>query len=102
MCGSHRAVHALPGRVAHVPLGTALPRRGPHEDLSSDEMNGQQAHRMGTLVLSLGMIAIGAALIVQVLGGDGSVLSARLLIGVLFLAAGLGRAFVEIRRGRGA
>jgi hypothetical protein len=65
-------------------------------------MNGQQAHRMGTLVLSLGMIAIGTALIVQVAGGDGSVLSARLLIGVLFLAAGAGRAFVEIRRGRGA
>jgi hypothetical protein len=65
-------------------------------------MNGQQAHRMGTFVLSLAMVAIGVALIVQVAGGDGSVLSARLLIGVLFLAAGVGRAFVEIRRGRGA
>jgi hypothetical protein len=55
-------------------------------------MNGQQAHRMGTFVLSLAMIAI----------GDGGLLSARLLLGALFLAAGVGRAYVEIRRGRGA
>jgi hypothetical protein len=65
-------------------------------------MNGQQAHRMGTFVLSLAMIAIGTALIVQIAGGSGGLLSARFLIGVLFLAAGVGRAFVEIRRGRGA
>ena len=57
---------------------------------------------MGTFVLSLAMVAIGVALIVQVAAGSGSVLSARFLIGVLFLAAGVGRAFVEIRRGRGA
>jgi hypothetical protein len=65
-------------------------------------MNGRQAHRMGTFVLSLLMMAIGLALIVQVATGDGGVLSARLLLGVLFLAAGVGRAFVEVRRGRGA
>jgi hypothetical protein len=64
-------------------------------------MNGRQAHRSGTFVLSLLMIAIGLALVVQVTGGDGSVLSARLLIGILFVAAGVGRAFVEVRRGRG-
>ena len=88
-------------RLAQAVGGRATSVR-PHEDLSSDEMNGQQAHRMGTFVLSLAMIAIGAALIVQVAGGDGGVLSARLLLGVLFLAAGVGRAYVEIRRGRGA
>jgi hypothetical protein len=65
-------------------------------------MNGRQAHRMGTFVLSLLMIAIGLSLIVQVAGGDGGVLSARLLLGILFVAAGVGRAFVEVRRGRGA
>jgi hypothetical protein len=65
-------------------------------------MNGRQAHRMGTFVLSLLMIAIGLGLIVQVAGGHGGVLSARLLIGVLFLAAGAGRGYVELRRGRGA
>jgi hypothetical protein len=65
-------------------------------------MNGRQAHRTGTFVLSLLMLAIGLALIVQVAVGDGSVLSARLLLGILFVAAGVGRAFVEIRRGQGA
>jgi len=55
---------------------------------------------MGTLLFSLAMIAIGLALIVQVLGGDGGLLSPRLLLGVLFLAAGVGRAWIENRRGR--
>jgi hypothetical protein len=64
-------------------------------------MNGRQAHRTGTFVLSLLMLAIGLALIVQVAAGDGGVLSARLLLGILFIAAGVGRAYVEIRRGRG-
>jgi hypothetical protein len=65
-------------------------------------MNGRQAHRMGTFVLSLLMLAIGLALIVQVAAGNGGVLSARLVLGVLFIAAGVGRAYVEVRRGRGA
>ena len=65
-------------------------------------MNGRQAHRSGTFVLSLLMIAIGLALVVQVATGAGGVLSARLLIGILFVAAGVGRAYVEVRRGRGA
>jgi hypothetical protein len=64
-------------------------------------MNGRQAHRTGTFVLSLLMLAIGLALIVQVAAGDGGVLSARLLLGILFIAAGVGRAYVEMRRGRG-
>jgi hypothetical protein len=65
-------------------------------------MNGRQAHRMGTLVLSLLMVGIGLALIVQVVDGHGSVISARLLLAVLFVAAGAGRTYAEIRRGRGA
>jgi hypothetical protein len=65
-------------------------------------MNGRQAHRMGTFVLSLLMMAIGLALIVQIAAGGGGVLSARLVLGILFFAAGVGRAYVEVRRGRGA
>jgi len=64
-------------------------------------MNGRQAHRSGTFVFSLAMIAIGVALVGQVIGGAGGVFSPRLLLGILFLAAGAGRAYVEIRRGRG-
>jgi hypothetical protein len=65
-------------------------------------MNGRQAHRAGTLVLSLLMGAIGVALIVQAVSGNGGVVSPRLLLGVLFIAAGGGRMYVESRRNRGA
>jgi len=56
---------------------------------------------MGTLVLSLAMVAIGLALIVQAVGGRASAISPRLLLGVLFIAAGAGRWYVEVRRTRG-
>jgi predicted membrane channel-forming protein YqfA (hemolysin III family) len=65
-------------------------------------MTGRQVHRSGTLVLSVLMAAIGVALIAQVLSGDGGVLSARLLLGVLFLAAGIARLYLEHKRGRQA
>jgi hypothetical protein len=63
-------------------------------------MTGRTVHRSGTYVLSVLMAAIGVALIVQVLTGDGGVLSARLLLGVLFLAGGLARLYLERKRGR--
>ena len=65
-------------------------------------MTGRQAHRTATFVLSLLMAAIGVALIVEAVDGGGSVISPRLLLGVLFVAAGAGRMYVEVRRGRGA
>ncbi|HTD09563.1 MAG TPA: hypothetical protein VK680_11790 [Solirubrobacteraceae bacterium] len=64
-------------------------------------MNGRQAHRMSTLVLSLLMVAIGLALIVETVGGHASWISPRLLLGLLFVAAGAGRWYVEVRRARG-
>jgi hypothetical protein len=64
-------------------------------------MNGRQAHRSGTLVLSLLMAAIGVALIVEAVEGHGSIISPRLLLGLLFIAAGAGRLWVEAKRGRG-
>lgn len=63
-------------------------------------MTGRTVHRSSTYVLSVLMAAIGVALIVQVLTGDGGVLSARLLLGVLFLAGGLARLYLERKRGR--
>jgi hypothetical protein len=65
-------------------------------------MSGRQVHRTGTLVLSVLMVAIGVALTVQGLAGKGSPLSPRLLLGVLFIAAGVARAYLEVRRGRRA
>jgi len=64
-------------------------------------MTGRQAHRAGTVVLSLVMAAIGVALIVQALSGHGSIISPRLLLGVLFIAAGGGRLYLEARRAKG-
>lgn len=64
-------------------------------------MTGRSVHRSSTFVLSVLMLVIGVVLIAQVVGGSGSLLSARLLLGVLFLAAGIGRLYLEARRGRG-
>jgi hypothetical protein len=56
---------------------------------------------MATLLLSLVMVAVGFALIVQAVGGGASPISPRLLLGLLFIAAGCGRTYVEFRRRRG-
>jgi len=56
---------------------------------------------MGTFVLSLAMVAIGLALIVQAVSASGGVSSSRLLLGALFVAAGTARAWVERKRGGG-
>jgi len=53
-------------------------------------------------VLSLAMLAIGVALIVQSLTIGASAISGRMLLGLLFLAAGIGRVYVELKRGRQA
>jgi len=63
-------------------------------------MSGKQVHRAGTTVLSLAMVAIGIALAVEAIGGEG-VLSARLLLGVLVVAGGSGRLYIDMRRRRG-
>ena len=64
-------------------------------------MNGRAAHRRATYALSLLMVAIGLALIVQGLGQSASAISPRLLLGVLFIAAGAGRIYLQVRKGRG-
>ena len=62
-------------------------------------MTGRQVHRSGTLVFSIAMVAIGVALIAQVVTGAGGVLSGRMLLGVLFLAGGIARLYLERKRG---
>ncbi len=64
-------------------------------------MTGRSVHRSATIALSALMALIGVALIAQALDGHGGLLSARTLLGLLFLAAGAGRLYVEARRGRG-
>jgi hypothetical protein len=64
-------------------------------------MNGRRAHRTGTFVLSLLMAIIGVGLIAQAVTGSAGTVS-HLLLGMLFIAAGGGRSYVELRRGRDA
>jgi hypothetical protein len=63
-------------------------------------MTGRQVHRSATIVLSTVMALIGAALVIEALDGRGGLLSARTLLGLLFLAAGAGRLYIVARRGR--
>ncbi len=62
-------------------------------------MTGRQLHRRTAMALSALMAVIGVALVIEAAAGAGGVLSARTLLGVLFLAAGGGRMYVEARRG---
>jgi hypothetical protein len=57
-------------------------------------------HDLLTRVLSLVMAAIGVVMLVTTLVGGGGPLSRGVLLGVLFIAAGLGRFYVQ-RRARG-
>jgi hypothetical protein len=63
-------------------------------------MTGRRVHRSGTRLLSVLMTAVGVALIVEAIVGVGSgAISALLLVGVLFVAAGVGRLYIERKRG---
>jgi len=62
-------------------------------------MTGRGLHRGGTLVLSLVMAGLGVAFLVEAAAASGSVVS-HLLLGILFLAAGVGRLLFERKRGR--
>jgi uncharacterized membrane protein HdeD (DUF308 family) len=57
----------------------------------------EQIHRGATRVMSLAMVAIGVALVVQAVS-KGAVL--RLVLGVLFVAAGVGRMYMLHLRSR--
>jgi hypothetical protein len=62
-------------------------------------MSRRQLHRGSTTVLSLAMVAIGIALAIQAIGGQG-VLSIRLLLGLMFVAAGSLRIYLMVIRSR--
>jgi hypothetical protein len=65
-------------------------------------MTGRSVHRSATIALSTLMVLVGAVLVVQALAGHGGLFSPRTLLGLLFLAAGAGRLYIEYRRGRRA
>jgi hypothetical protein len=65
-------------------------------------MPGQrQFHGAATIVLSALMIVLGVGLVVEAITGHGSAISPRMLLGVLFVAAGAGRIYLRTKRGQG-
>jgi hypothetical protein len=59
-------------------------------------------HRSTTRVLSLAMIAIGVALVVRTLALGGGGIALGIVLGVLFVAAGFARLYLQGRQGRGS
>jgi hypothetical protein len=53
-----------------------------------------------TRLLSLAMIVIGALLVVRTLTAGGGALSLGIVLGVLFVAAGAARLYLQMRTGR--
>jgi hypothetical protein len=70
------------------------------EDLTSSEMSPRQLHRAATFTFCAAMAGIGIALIAQGLLAHAGVIATRLLLGALFVAAGVVRGYLELRRGR--
>jgi len=62
-------------------------------------MSGRQLHRVWTFVLCAAMTVIGFALIVQGVTKSSGIETSRLLLGALFIAAGVARSYLELRRG---
>lgn len=63
-----------------------------------DERNpAARAHRTGTLILSSAMILIGVALVVTAVAVGASIISGRIILGVLFVAAGGARLYLLAR-----
>jgi hypothetical protein len=58
---------------------------------------GRQLHNSSTRVLSITMIVIGIALIVRTLVAGGGAIATGIVLGVLFVLAGLGRLYLQLR-----
>jgi multisubunit Na+/H+ antiporter MnhB subunit len=57
----------------------------------------QSLHRTSTRVMSIAMIVIGIALVVRTLIAGGGALATGLLLGILFIAAGAARLYLQFR-----
>ena len=57
-------------------------------------------HGIATRMLSALMVVLGVAILVTTIARGGGPLAVGMLLGVLFVAAGLGRLYVERERGR--
>ena len=60
---------------------------------------GREVHRTLTRLLSVALIAIGLVLLAQTVASGGGALSRGVILGVLFVAAGVGRLALTRRAG---
>ncbi len=60
-------------------------------------MPERQLHRSSTRVLSIAMIVIGLALVVRTVAAGGGAIAIGVLLGILFIAAGAGRLYLQYR-----
>ena len=58
---------------------------------------GRQLHSSSTRVLSITMIVIGIALIARTLVAGGGALATGIVLGVLFVLAGVARFYLQLR-----
>jgi multisubunit Na+/H+ antiporter MnhB subunit len=58
---------------------------------------GRQLHNSSTRVLSIVMILIGIALIARTLVAGGGALATGIVLGILFVLAGLARLYLQLR-----
>jgi hypothetical protein len=58
---------------------------------------GRQLHSSSTRVLSIAMIVIGIALIARTLLAGGGAIATGIVLGVLFVAAGVARLYLQLR-----
>ncbi len=57
----------------------------------------RQIHRASTRIMSVLMIVIGVALLVRTVLAGGGVLASGILLGLLFVAAGAARLYMQFR-----
>jgi hypothetical protein len=57
----------------------------------------RQMHSSSTRVLSIAMIVIGVALIVRTLAAGGGAIATGIVLGILFVAAGAARLYLQLR-----
>jgi multisubunit Na+/H+ antiporter MnhB subunit len=60
-------------------------------------VRGRQVHSSSTRILSIAMIVIGVALVVRTLVAGGGALATGIVLGVLFVLAGLARLYLQLR-----
>jgi hypothetical protein len=66
------------------------------------QMSGRRAYWTTTVFLSALTVVLGAGVIATSVAEGASAISGRLIIGVLIIAAGVGRMYIALRRGRRA